>query len=300
MRTFPRVVKASRRRGVVALAGAVLAGALAGPSTAAAAPTVRVDCPSDSLQAAIANAAPGTTLRITGTCTGHSTIDKDLSLLGQGTAVLDANGAISAIQVTPGTTASVTDLTITGADGIAGIDNRGTLTLTGSTVRDNMGGDGGGIDNAGSLTVRASTVTNNTASFGAGGIASIFRPELPTPALTLERSTVSDNHGEHGAGGISSGGDVPMTLSRATVTGNTSRTGAGGILAGGETTLNLSTVSGNTTEFNGGGIFVNIFPDDGNTLTLNNTTVSGNTAGGRTAAESPTTLAPRLCCGDPR
>jgi hypothetical protein len=266
---------------VVAGAGALLvgAGALAGPSTAAAA-SVKVDCSSGSLQSAIDNAAPGDRLLVTGTCTGHFTIGKNLSLLGQGRsgAVLDANGAISTLQVTAGTTVSVSALTITGADSLAGIDNRGTLTLTGSTVRDNRGFDGGGIDNSGSLTVRASTVTQNTASFGAGGIASIRRPELSTPALTLQDSTVSDNYGEHGAGGISSGGDVPMTLSNTRVTGNTSRTGAGGILAGGTTTLNASTVSGNTTEFSGGGIFVNFFADSG-TLTLNRSTVIGNTAG---------------------
>ena len=282
-KTLTRAMKASRRRVVVAGAGAVLAaaGALAGPSTAAAAPPDRVvDCSSASLQTAIDRAPPGTRLLVNGTCTGQFTIGKNLSLLGQGTsgAVLDADGALWSLQVNPRATVSVSNLTITGADG-PGIDNRGTLSLTGSTVSDNRGFDGGGIDNAGSLTVRASTVTRNTASFGAGGIASIDRPELPTPRLTVQDSTVSDNYGEFGAGGISSGGDVPMTLSNTRVTGNSSRSGAGGILAGGETTLNDSTVSGNTTQFNGGGIFVNILADDGNTLTLINTTVSGNTAG---------------------
>jgi hypothetical protein len=281
-KTLARGVMASRRRAVVAGAVALLAGAgaLAGPSTAAAAPPVTVDCSSASLQTAIDNAAPGTRLLVIGTCTGQFTIGKNLSLLGQGRsgAVLDASGALWSLQVNPGAMVSVSNLTITGADG-QGIDNRGTLSLTGSTVSDNRGFDGGGIDNSGSLTVRASTVTRNTASFGAGGIASIDRPELPTPRLTVQDSTVSDNYGEYGAGGISSGGDVSMTLSNTRVTGNTSRTGAGGILAGGETTLNDSTVSGNTTQFNGGGIFVNIFADDGNTLTLNNTTISGNTAG---------------------
>jgi nitrous oxidase accessory protein NosD len=273
---MPRqAVKASWRRVAVAGAGALLAAALlAGPSTATAASSVKVDCSSASLQAAIADAAPGTKLIVTGTCVGHFAIDKDLSLLGQDGAVLDAQGAGATLQVDPGTTVSVSNLTITGG-GNAGIDNSGTLTLAGSTVSDNTGFFGGGIDSAGTLTLRATTVTHNTA-FTGGGITSLRRSaDAPTPALTLQDSTVSANHGDHGAGGIDSAGVAgPVTLSNTKVIGNTSDDGAGGILTGDVATLNNSTVSGNTTGQIGAGIFVN-----SGSLTLNRTTVSGNTAG---------------------
>ena len=256
------------------VAVATAAALLVGPSTAAAATSTKVDCSSASLQTAITNAAPGDKLLVTGTCVGHFTIDKDLTLLGQGTAVLDANGGGSTLQVDPGTTASVSSLTITGG-GNAGIDNSGTLTLTGTTVSGNTGFFGGGIDSTGTLTLRASTVTRNTAFVG-GGITSLRRSaDSPTPTLTLQDSTVSDNHGDHGAGGIDSAGVAgPLTLSNTRVTGNMSDDGAGGILTGDTTTLNNSTVSGNTTGQIGAGIFVN-----SGTLTLNRSTVSGNTAG---------------------
>ncbi|WP_329583100.1 hypothetical protein [Streptomyces sp. NBC_01361] len=108
----------------------------------AAAGAVVVNCKDNrgALQPAIAGAAPGATLMVKGTCTGPFTITKDLTLIGQGRAVLDGNQAGSTVTVTGAVQVRLTTLTI--INGIAsaggGINNAGgTVTLDDSTVRNN-------------------------------------------------------------------------------------------------------------------------------------------------------------------
>src|SRR5262245_60258678 len=74
--------------GVLA-AAATLASA---PGVSAAGPTA-VDCSTTDLQAAIDTAAPGATLAVKGICRGNFTIGKDLTVRGQGNAVLDGQGS---------------------------------------------------------------------------------------------------------------------------------------------------------------------------------------------------------------
>ena len=71
----------------------------------------------------------------------------------------------------------------------------GTLTLTGSTVKDNVGSSGGGIySSTGSLTITNSTISGNAAIGGGGGINSYSQ-------FTLINSTVSGNTAAR-AGGV--------------------------------------------------------------------------------------------------
>ena len=67
-----------------------------------------------------------------------------------------------------------------------------------------------------------------------------------------------------------------MTLSNSTVSGNATEYGGGGIASGYSGTLEIinSTFSGNSASY-GGGIF-----NYGNGLTVTNSTLSGNSAGG--------------------
>ncbi|NCR45183.1 MAG: endo-1,3-1,4-beta-glycanase ExsH, partial [Microcystis aeruginosa SX13-01] len=66
-----------------------------------------------------------------------------------------------------------------------------------------------------------------------------------------------------------------LTLNNNTISGNTTNYDGGGISNGGTLTLNNNTISGNTAKYWGGGIH----NDYGGTLTLTNNTITGNTAG---------------------
>ncbi|MER6998573.1 hypothetical protein [Streptomyces sp. NPDC000410] len=131
---------AAAATGAVGLVGVVPAAAAGGRLA------VVVDCRGNpvALQPAVDSAAPGATLLVTGTCTGPFTIGKDLSLIGLGAAVLDGNDAGSTVTVTGAVRVRLDKLTI--ANGAAGgiLNNGGTVTLTGSTVRDNRPNNCGG------------------------------------------------------------------------------------------------------------------------------------------------------------
>jgi len=167
----------------------------------------------------------------------------------------------------PGTT--IEGFTITHAVGRSG---RGILNDAGSNLTiDNCivsNNDRGGIDNEGTLTITgASTVSGNTADWG-GGI-------LNWGTLTITgESTVSDNTADDDGGGIYNGGTLTIT-GESTVSGNTADEDGGGIENWGTLTITgASTVSGNTAADDGGGI------DNGGTLTIEGASaVSGNTAG---------------------
>lgn len=278
---FVRRSMATRRRLLPAAAMAVTVGAtgLAGAAPAAAALETQVNCTANpgALQPAIDAASPGDTLRVRGTCTGPFTIDKVLTLRGNGQAVLDGNSAgLPAVTIGDlgGSQAHVTldHLTIThGNAGVGGgIRNNpsATVTLINSTVESNTAQYGGGIYTYGTVHLIRSTVRNNTAGAG-GGIMSDT-----TVVVTLDNSTVERNSAG-GGGGLYIRAGSTATLTHSTVRDNTAQVG-GGITSEGTVTLNLvhSTVRGNTASDRGGGI------DNGGTATLTHSTVERNTSQG--------------------
>ena len=103
-----------------------------------------MNCPADNLQAAINDAAAGSTLRVNGTCTGNFYIDNNLTLSGP--AILDGGGGPTQYGATLNVMA-------------------GTVVLNNLVIQDGVGIDGlgGGIWNSGQLTLNDSTVTHNTA-----------------------------------------------------------------------------------------------------------------------------------------
>ncbi len=158
-----------------------------------------------------------------------------------------------------------------------GIDNRhGTLALTNSTVSGNgtcanvdFCSSANGIRSRGTLTLIGSSVSNNLPASYAGGILT----EGPT---TIIDSTISGNHARSGPGGIWAIGN--LTISGSTISGNSATLGFGGIYfsgnyaqtsAGDNYTLTLvnSSVVGNR----GGGVF-----NDNAIVRVTNTTFSGN------------------------
>ena len=188
-----------------------------------------------------------------------------------------------------------------------GISNaHGTLTLTHSTVARNSGG--GISDFRGTSTLTDTRVVGNSSEFDGGGI------HIFNGSLTLTNSTVAGNSAglvwrrdphsrrQHGhphrahsrgqrrrgsGGGISSQAlgegrlDVTLTLINSTVSGNSAEVDGGGIFnnsyifgAPAELALINSTVAGNSAARNGGGID----RATGSDLTLINSLVAQNEA----------------------
>jgi len=153
----------------------------------------------------------------------------------------------SVLSVAPGVTgASLSDLTISGGSSGAGY--------------------GGGIDNNGSLTVSGSTISGNTAAFSGGGIFN-----QTGGSLKLIGSTVSGNQATGIGGGIYNNGS--LTLTNSTISGNSASEFGGGVYTDGTLISINSTVSANTATIAGGGIVFGA-----SAANLANTIVSGNSA----------------------
>ena len=169
---------------------------------------------------ALTKAASGATIEVSGTIDDHLLISHPVTITTwpggpagspaalDGTATADTPVvAVNAAGVT------LNDLTI--EDGVNGIDNGGTLTLTDSTVSGNSG-SGGGINNGtgGTMNIIDSTITKNSNN-GTGTTGGINNDLGAT--MTMIASTISGNKG----GGIFSGLDATATLGATIVAGNT-------------------------------------------------------------------------------
>jgi len=240
---------------LLGLAVAAITAGLGTAKPASAASTITVDCAADSsaLASALMSAADGDTLAIQGTCKGTFEIAHSLTLAGSAGATLDGQGAGTVVTVDAGNTVAISNLTITGGNGISagGILNKGALTLTNSTMSGNsatparspLNFGGGGIFNlGGTLTLTNSTVSGNSASvgFGINGVGGI----LSLGSLTLTRSTVSGNSATSGVSsstavgglGVCCGFGSSVTLTSSTVSGNSGSAlsdAFGGILSSG-------------------------------------------------------------------
>ncbi len=156
-----------------------------------------------------------------------------------------------------------------------------SVSISGLTIRDGRGFEGGGIfvDESAKLDLTDCQIgPNNIVEYAGGGIST------DEAVLTMTNCTVIDNHGtgsQGGAGMFLDSSDVIITNS--TITGNITNNYGGGILAESwsDVTIIHSTISGNTanqdyadySEGGGGGIYVR----DNSKLTLWNTIVAGNT-----------------------
>ena len=235
--------------------------------------TVTVNCPpygNDNLQTAITAASPGATILVKGTCAGHFTIPKNLTLSGSPSATLNGQGTGRPLTIGAGVNVTLNNLMITG----------GYLTASGPP------GAGGGIFSFNAtLTLNNCLVTGNTASAG-GGIASGTPGPTQAGMLTLNSTSVSNNVAfEGGAGGILNHNGTAV-INNSQITGNTAPGGGGiangngngGAGGGGTLTINGSTISGNSAtggpDGGAGGIA------NGGSLTMSNSTVSGNQAVG--------------------
>jgi hypothetical protein len=175
----------------------------------------------------------------------------------------------------------------------------GLVTITSSTITDNQAGpagNGGGLALGGPATITDSTISGNTAGNQGGGFYMNVALQTTT-VVGISRSAITGNRG--GAGGGVMNLDAAVTVADSTISGNTTatfRTAGGldnalsagrmtiidsliannvgsGVVNGGEMTVSGSTISGNSSPFEGGGLEASY----GDT-TVVNSTISGNTS----------------------
>lgn len=137
--------------------------------------------------------------------------------------------------VNSGVTAAISGVTVLFAN--HAVVNNGTLTLTNSNIGDSIGGDsGGGIDNGGTLTLTGSVIFMNTAPIG-GGIHN-------SGTATITNSTIANNFAQAGiAGGILN--DGTLTVTNSTIAGNTASAAPYGLYNTGTAKLTNTIVAGN-------------------------------------------------------
>ena len=255
-----------------------------------------------SLRWAVDEAPPGRTITFDTSLWGHTilltsgdlNIAKDLIIRGPGEGIVSISSGTSGhiIRVVQAVTVTIFGLTFKdskNSNSVTGfIDNKGTLTLSNSTVSGNTasssGGTytnfqftpsnsgGGGISNEGTLTLNNSTVSGNTADLVGGGI-------FNQGTLTLSNSTVSGNTADLVGGGISNEPDTTTTTNiiNSTISDNKASSDGGGIfihstiysnsspsLAQADLTFSFSTIYGNRAS-TGGDIAVKdvAFPSNG-------------------------------------
>jgi CSLREA domain-containing protein len=184
---------------------------------------------------------------------GDLDLTKGVTITGAGAraSVIDAMRIDRVFDVLSGATVLISDVTVTGgvtADGGAGIENAGTLTLVRDAIVGNSttgGASGGGVASSGpALTITQSTLAGNVAYNG----GAIRFGHL----LTVTDSTIAGNSGggpgsNGDGGGLSGSAAATAVIKSSTITGNTAFNGAGsggGIDSPG-VTLQNSIVAGN-------------------------------------------------------
>ena len=267
--------------GVVGVLGV---GVLAVPAASGTTDTVTTCASSGpgSLPAVVAAAGAGDTVSFAlsppcSTITVPTPVDigLNLSIDGPGAGVLAvASDSGDVFDVS----ANVTAATISGLtveDSTVGIDNAGTLAVTGTTVTENGSNAGGGIVNTGTVTVTDATLSQNTVGVGDGLGGGGLSNDKGTATVT--DSLVSDNAAANGANG---GGlynhDGSLSITDTTVTANSTGTGDGGGIYndGGTVTITDSSLLHNiATDGAGGGL-----DNAKGTANVADTTLSGNNA----------------------
>jgi hypothetical protein len=190
-------------------------------------------------------------------------------------ATIDAQGTSRVFWVQVNASLSLRNVIVRGGDG-AGINNDGSLTVTGGAVRDNAGV--GIVNNASGLV----TLSGDT-SVAANDFSGVFNlGELTDPPsrLTLEdHATITGNAGTNGGGIFNTWGTITLN-DQSSVRGNTATFG-GGIYAGfGLVTLNDdSSIQDNEASGEGGGIYNPAGPIAGNVLN-DRSRITGNVGGG--------------------
>ena len=206
---------------------------------------------------------------------GDLDISDDLTIKGAGPhlTIVDGNGAVTGDRV-------FHILSTAHQTALSGMTIRNGATTTANTGQD--AGFGGGIyQDGGDLSLNDVVIEGNQADWG-GGLALVFYSQAGT--TTLERVTVQSNQAVVAGGGIYLVDTISSSAARldvfhTTLNGNSAQQGGGiyfqgfGVPSAYLTTLALTntTVSGNTVDHDGGGIY-----DRGGLVQLANVTIANN------------------------
>ncbi len=256
-----------------------------------------------SLRQAIASAGPGDTIDFS--LPAHSTIalthgelviDKNLTITGPGRSLLQVQPETGFPQsrifniIAPATSVSISGLSISGGSADYGggilLNSSSSLALSNCAVSANSADYGGGISSSnnggsGSLTILNCSIVDNGVSRQGGGIR--FSGAAGA-ALTIMNSTISDNlMGNAGTlgGGIEillTSADQSATIINSTISGNSANGDGGGIYfysyyTNATGTLTNCTIADNESFDAGGGIF-----NGQGTLNVRNTIIARNDA----------------------
>lgn len=225
-----------------------------------------------SLRTAVFQAAPGDSIVFAPALRGQVlaverpvTIDKDLSIVGPGSALLAIDG-------------NPLDLT-SGLRGIFRIEEEGSASISGLTIRNGqswlMGtaGVGPGINNLGAVVVADCVFEGNQSHFGSAG--AIYN----AGNMTISGTTFRGNGAHEGSGGaIDNRGN--LAIQRSTFVSNSARGSGGAIANGGTLTLLNTTFYGNIA-MAGGGAIINAINTSGSAskMLVANSTFSDNHGG---------------------
>jgi hypothetical protein len=140
-----------------------------------------------------------------------------------------------------------------------GIATRADATVTRCLISGNAclgdptDGFGGGIDHRnGILSITDSTITANTAKVDGGGIF----VALSLTASTIRRCTITGNTTVSGDGGGIGSIQNDLVIDRCVITANTALDGGGISQKNNHLELIASTIRGNRSQFNGGGVYL--------------------------------------------
>lgn len=168
-------------------------------------------------------------------------------------------------------------LEISGSAVISGFNNSGvlnyeTLTVSGGTIMDNSGEDGGGIHNTGNLSLSGTGwMWNNTAREYGGGIYS----NSPYP-LNISGGVISENDAVRGGGVYTTNATKTSVLNMfgGMISNNTAEDLGGGIY-GEYVYMSDGEISQNTADSGGAVVFTNEFTMTGGSLTSNSAVTGG-------------------------
>jgi len=200
---------------------------------------------------------------------GALALTEGVTITGAGavTTILDGNAADRVFDVPVGVIATIEDLTVTNgrpsSGNGGGIRNRGTLTLTRVTIRNNVVAGstgvfddpipgGGAVANAGTLTVDHCSLVGNrvlsTDGGEGGGIRNQSETSVPGASVTVTDSLIGYNSVANYGGGIFNGNyhgvTGALTVVRSTLVGNQGDS-SGGIDNRGTMTVLNTTITNN-------------------------------------------------------
>jgi predicted outer membrane repeat protein len=146
----------------------------------------------------------------------------------------------------------------------------GTLIVSGGTLSGNSAQDGGGIYENGNATLTGTTLSGNSADRYGGALYTTSN------SLTIGGCTLSGNSARVSGGGVFDNYGAAVTISGCTISGNSADIG-GGIYNVNAAKANLmikdSTITNNTANTKGGGIYNN------GIASIQNTKMTSNSAG---------------------